>query len=240
MTAYNRVNGTYCDMSKALLTDIAYGEWGWNGVFMSDWGGTNSCIQSINAGLSLEMPGPPAHRTEEKVISKAEKGNLNLKQLDLSVKRILQLLEKTGRFQDAPDAAEFCDDSPEKREALLKFASSGVVLLKNKDNTLPLDSKAGIKKLAILGPNSKRVVAGGGGSSYIKAPYWTNIYDSIKAKFDGTATEIVHHDGAKVNRYLPTMSNSVARSPLTGAPGGSIEWFSGRDLSSPAVATTAV
>ncbi|RSL59604.1 hypothetical protein CEP51_013889 [Fusarium floridanum] len=240
MTSYNRVNGTYCDTSKELLTDILYGEWGWDGVCMSDWGGTHSCVQSINAGLTLEMPGPPASRTENKVILEAENDNVDLQQLDMSVKRILKLLEKTGRFQDAPDTPEFCDDSLENREALLNFASSGVVLLKNEGSALPLDSRAGVKKLAILGPNSKRVVAGGGGSSYIKAPYWTNIHDSIKAKLDGTATEIFHHDGAKINRYLPTMPFSLARNPLTGAPGGSIEWFLGRDFISPVVATTAV
>ncbi|KAI0174970.1 glycoside hydrolase superfamily [Pestalotiopsis sp. NC0098] len=63
VTAYNRVNGVYCDANKKLLTDIARKEWRWDGVIMSDWGGTTSTVQSINAGLDLEMPGPPNKRS---------------------------------------------------------------------------------------------------------------------------------------------------------------------------------
>ncbi|CRG92310.1 hypothetical protein PISL3812_09367 [Talaromyces islandicus] len=240
MTAYNKVNGYHCDMSNDLLTNIARNEWTWDGVFMSDWGGTNSCAASINAGFDLEMPGPPIHRTEAKILKQIEQGEVDMKQIDSSTRRILELLKKTGRFEDYSNDPEFCDESPSKRQTLLKAACEGIVLLKNEGSSLPLKPIENLKKLAIFGPNSKKVVAGGGGSAYIKAPYWTCVYDSVKSRFDGTLTEFHYAVGAEANRYVSTMPSSVARNPDTGVGGAAIDWYLGHDFTSPVVANTHV
>ena len=60
MTAYNRLNGTYCGEHPWLISDVLRGEWGFDGVVISDWFGTHSAVESLRAGLDLEMPGPPA------------------------------------------------------------------------------------------------------------------------------------------------------------------------------------
>lgn len=236
MTAYNRVNGHHCDASKELLVDIARGEWGWEGVFTSDWGGTTSSVASINNGLDLEMPGPPVRRSKEALEKPLREGSIDLARIYESAGRILQLLKKAGRFQDARDDPEVCDDTPQKRDILCRAASAGIVMLKNEANALPLRPSENLKRLAIVGPNAERVVAGGGGSSYIKAPYWTCVSDSIKSMFGSTTTEIVSATGARVNRYLPVCE--VVQNPDTGRSGAAIDWFNGQDFMNPPVART--
>ncbi|GME43042.1 Beta-glucosidase [Neofusicoccum parvum] len=243
MTAYNKVNGVHCDASKELLIDIARDEWKWNGVFMSDWGGTNSTVESINGGLDLEMPGPPAKRSREALEQPLEDGLVDLNRVNQAVSRILQLLQRAGRFENASDEPEYCRDMDDPacstRELLRRAAASGIVMLKNDDNALPLKLDENISKIAVVGPNAKRVVAGGGGSSYIKAPYWTSVFDSIKSHFDKQqSTQVVFHTGAKVNRYVPTVSPAVVRNPYTGKSGASLDWHLTHNLATDVVAKT--
>ena len=229
MTSYNRVNGTHTDASRRLLTGIAREEWGWDGVFVSDWGGTTTTVRSINAGLDLEMPGPPSKRSKQLLEEPLQEGLIDLAAVDDSARRVIELLQKTGRFQDASDNPEFCAENKEVNQLMLRAAASGIVMLKNEDNALPLNPD-GISKLAIVGPNARRVVAGGGGSSYIRAPYWTNIHDSLVKEFEGTSTEIVSALGARTLRYVPAMPLSVARNPDSGKPGAAVDWFLGHEL----------
>lgn len=224
MTAYNMINGNHADMSKKLVQDIARTEWGWKGVFMSDWGGTNSCIDSVNAGLDLEMPGPPLQRTPEVMAKYIGTGEIDRGQLHESAKRILRLLQRSGRFEDRNDRPEYCDDTPEKREKLRRATASGIVLLKNECESLPLKTED-LGNVAVVGPNAERVVAGGGGSSYIKAPYWTSVLTSVKERLQKTSAKVHFHVGARVNRYLPTMPLQQTRSEAEGKPGALIEWF---------------
>jgi beta-glucosidase len=237
MTAYNKVKGHYCDASKELLIDIARDEWGWDGVFMSDWGGTTSTVESINNGLDLEMPGPPTKRSKEALEQPIRDGLLKLDRITESAGRVLRLLKKAGRFADPRDEPERCDDTPEKRALLRRAAAAGIVMLKNENDALPLRSTDGsIRNLGIFGPNAARVVAGGGGSSYIKAPYWTSVYDSVRDELQGTETELVFAEGAWVNRYLPVCQ--VATDPDTGMAGAAVDWFNGEDISGEPVVTT--
>ncbi|KAL5610612.1 hypothetical protein FOBRF1_006729 [Fusarium oxysporum] len=241
MTAYNKVNGSHCDASKALLIDIARDEWNWTGVFMSDWGGTTSTTESINNGLDLEMPGPPAKRSQRLLRKPLEDGLVDLNRVDESALRILNLLQKADRFNNPTDEAERCRDidDPEfnTKELLRRAAASGIVMLKNENNALPL-KQGSLSKLAVLGPNAERIIAGGGGSSYIKAPYWTSVLGSITDHYASTGTQVLHHVGAKVNRYLPTPEPGVAKDPNNGRSGACLEWHSTHDLATPAVAKT--
>lgn len=207
---------------------------------MSDWGGTTSTVSSINNGLDLEMPGPPYRRSMKNLEGPLKDGRVDLPRVDESVGRILRLLDRAGRFESttAPDDPEYCRTDAATRDLLLQAASSGIVMLKNDHNALPLQPE-GITNLAIVGPNAKRVVAGGGGSSYIKAPYWTSVFESTEREFKGTGARIVFHPGAKVNRYLPTPTADMIRSPLDGTTSGAIiERHNGHDMESDIVVTT--
>ncbi|PYI26620.1 periplasmic beta-glucosidase precursor [Aspergillus indologenus CBS 114.80] len=236
MTAYNKVNGHHCDASRELLIDIARGEWDWRGVFMSDWGGTTSTVTSINNGLDLEMPGPPTKRSRDALEESLQQGMVDLDRVTESAGRILRLLHRTNRFADPRDDPERCEDTPEKRALLLRAATAGIVMLKNSSSALPLKPVDSLRKVGIFGPNAQRVVAGGGGSSYIKAHYWTSVYDSMKHELRDTQTEFVSLPGAKVNRYLPICE--VARDPDTGMSGAAVDWYNGAGFDGEIVVTT--
>ncbi|PYH87220.1 periplasmic beta-glucosidase precursor [Aspergillus uvarum CBS 121591] len=236
MTAYNKVNGHHCDASRELLIEIARGEWDWRGVFMSDWGGTTSTVASINNGLDLEMPGPPTKRSRDALEESLKQGMVDLDRVTESAGRILRLLHRTNRFADPRDDPERCEDTLEKRALLLRAATAGIVMLKNNSSALPLKPVDSLRKVGIFGPNAQRVVAGGGGSSYIKAQYWTSVYDSMKHELRETQTEFVSLPGAKVNRYLPICE--VARDPDTGMSGAAVDWYNGVGFDGEIVVTT--
>ncbi|KAK1961826.1 glycoside hydrolase [Colletotrichum sublineola] len=90
MTAYNLVNGTHCDMNEWLLREVLRGEWGWKGLVMSDWGGTNSVAEGIKAGMDIEMPGPPRIRKPAAVLDAVRKGEVTEDVIDERVRTILE------------------------------------------------------------------------------------------------------------------------------------------------------
>ncbi|CBF87174.1 hypothetical protein AN2599.2 [Aspergillus nidulans FGSC A4] len=147
--------------SSEILSDILRREWNWNGLVISDWGATNTVGPSLKAGMDLEMPGPPLKRTEEAVKEAIKNGEVSVEQAEGSARRLLHLLQRAERFEDASDVAE----------------------------ALPLRPLNPPKKLAIVGPNAKRTVADGGGSAYIKAPYWASVLESLKAEFGPRGTD---------------------------------------------------
>ena len=98
MTAYNRVNGPYCSEHAELIA-ILRDEWGFTGLVMSDWFGTHSTVPAANAGLDLEMPGPPQH-FGEKLAAAVRAGEVSESVLDDKAHRLLALMERTGRLDD--------------------------------------------------------------------------------------------------------------------------------------------
>ncbi|KAL3459531.1 glycoside hydrolase superfamily [Aspergillus heterothallicus] len=96
MASFTIVNGDHSDSNKYLL-DILRG-WGFDGLVMSDWGGVNSVAPSLNAGLDLEMPGPPHKYSNEKIRTALSKGKVTEETLDRRVEAVLRLLERTGKF----------------------------------------------------------------------------------------------------------------------------------------------
>lgn len=97
MSSYNKINGTYTQESKDLLTTILRDEWGFDGIVMTDWTGQRNTAAQIKAGNDLMEPGNPAQTQE--VISKVKSGELKMEELDVCVKRILEYLVKTPRFR---------------------------------------------------------------------------------------------------------------------------------------------
>ena len=98
MTAYNRVNGPYCSEHAELIA-ILRDEWGFDGLVMSDWFGTHSTAPAANAGLDLEMPGPPQF-FGEKLAAAVRAGEVPESVLDDKAHRVLTLIERTGRLDD--------------------------------------------------------------------------------------------------------------------------------------------
>jgi beta-glucosidase len=91
MSSYSKINGIYASNNRRLLTGILRGEWGFDGLVMSDWFGVNSIVPSVEAGLDLEMPGP-ARKRGKNLSDAVKKGFMKEEMLDINVRRVLQLV----------------------------------------------------------------------------------------------------------------------------------------------------
>jgi beta-glucosidase len=138
MTAYNRVNGLHCSESPRLINDILRKEWGWEGLVMSDWYGTYSTSEALNAGLDLEMPGPAKMRGEMVTYALGAK-KVSERTIDERVRNVLGLVNRVQGAGVQPNAVEGTNDTPETRAKLREVAAEAIVLLKNENNVLPFD-----------------------------------------------------------------------------------------------------
>jgi beta-glucosidase len=210
MTAYNMVNGTHADSNEFLLKQVLRGEWGWDGLVMSDWYGVNSTAESLNAGLDLEMPGPTRWRNSEQIHEAIKAGKLTESVVDERTLRVLGFLERQRCFKDPEIPAEKSIDKPGHRALIREAGAKGIVLLKNEDNILPLTKeKLKGKKVALLG-YAKEALAHGGGSAAVTAHYKITPWDALNKAFEGSDVEFVYAHGAHVFRQLPTLSSNIA------------------------------
>ncbi|MGY5777263.1 glycoside hydrolase family 3 C-terminal domain-containing protein [Rhizobium sp. LEGMi135b] len=222
MSSYNRLNGTYTSEHPWLLTKVLREEWGFDGIVMSDWFGSHSTSATVNAGLDLEMPGPTRDRGE-KLVAAVRTGEVEPKTVREAARRILTLLDRVGAFEKAPDLSEHALDLPEDRALIRKLGAEGAVLLKN-DGILPLH-KAGLGHVAVIGPNAAEARVMGGGSAQIAAHYRISPLEGIRQALSN-ANSIHHAAGCRNNRLINVFSGEMR-----------VEYFKGRDLAGPALAT---
>lgn len=179
MGAYNFYKGQHACHNEYLLNDILKGEWGFDGVVISDWGGTHETEQAITNGLDLEFGtwtdgltmgatnGYDAYYLADPYLAKLREGTASEDVLNDKVRRVLRLMFRTAMNNDKP-AGSMC--SPEHYEAARRIAGEGIVLLKNDNDVLPIDlSSAG--KIAVIGENAIKMMTVGGGSSSLKAQH---------------------------------------------------------------------
>ncbi len=172
MSSYNRVNGTFASENKWLLTDVLRAEWGFDGVVMSDWGGTHDRIAGIRAGEDLEMPGDTAVSLK-KVYDALSDGSLSDDEANACVSRILAATEK---FATASKTEAFDRDG--HAELAARVATDSAVLMKN-DGTLPLDST---KPLCVIGELFEKMRYQGSGSSMISPTKVVTHKDAFDAR----------------------------------------------------------
>ena len=172
MCAYNQINGVFCSENKWLLTDVLRGEWGFDGVVMSDWGAVNDRIRGIKAGLDLEMPGDTAI-CRRQILDAAADGTLPMETLDESCRRILKWIDKYVQPAD-PSPVDW--ESHHKLAA--ELAAECAVLMKN-DGVLPL---GGSEKLHITGELFESMRYQGAGSSMINPMLLTTTADVFKER----------------------------------------------------------
>ena len=97
MSSYNRLNGTYTSEHEWLLSTVLRGEWRYDGIVMSDWYGSHSTAQSVEAGLDLEMPGPGRFRGDH-LARALETAEVSAKSVKASAGRMLKLIERVETF----------------------------------------------------------------------------------------------------------------------------------------------
>jgi len=163
MDSYNLVNGVHSTQNDFLNLKLLKGEWGFQGVLMSDWDATYDGIAAVNNGLDLEMPSPKFMNAKN-LIPAVQNGQVKESTIDEHLLRLFRTELRYG-FTDRPqfDPAD-STYSVADRAVALQGALESITLLKNQGNLLPLDP-AKIKNIAIIGPDSYPALPGGGGSS---------------------------------------------------------------------------
>ncbi|XXH03094.1 hypothetical protein Hte_009484 [Hypoxylon texense] len=219
MSSYNLINGAHADMNGHTLKDILRGEWGYDGTVMSDWGGVNSTVESIKAGCDIEFPFSTKWRFD-KVLKAIDEGELTKDDIDVAAENVLTLVERTKGDDMSVEEAEREDNREETRELIRASGAEGLTLLKNEGQILPLNPKT--TKVAVIGPNANRAIAGGGGSASLNPYYNTLPLDSIRAT---SQWEVVYAQGCHIHKWLPVASPFCTAK--SGEPGVTLEWFSG-------------
>ncbi len=173
MSSYNRLNGAFTQQSRDLLTTILRDEWGFNGIVMTDWGNKEGTVAAVNAGNDLMEPG--MENEIERIIAGVKDGRISQEQLDANVRRMLQYIVRTPRFQ----GYKFSNKPDLKAHADLvhKATAEGLVLLEN-NGVLPFN---GVKKVALYGTGSYDFIAGGTGSGNVNKAYVRNVAEGFKA-----------------------------------------------------------
>ena len=163
MTSYNLLNGIHASESKILITDILKGEWGFDGIVMSDWGSVYSAKGPYENGLDLEMP-DPRYMNRANLLAPIRSGELSRVPLDDKVRRILRVAYRMAWDARPQKDASIPLDDPQNAAEAIEVAREGTVLLKNRSGLLPLAKPS--QRILVVGPNADPAVTGGGGSSY--------------------------------------------------------------------------
>src|SRR5688572_18742793 len=196
MTAYNLVNGVHCSEHRELLLDVLKGEWGFEGVAMSDWVSTYSALGPANNGLDLEMPVADWMNAEH-LLPLVERGLVAQSTIDEKLSRLLRLAACFGWLDHEQKDADIPGDDPESQELALEAARAGCVLLKNEQALLPLRPEA-TRTLAVVGPHAHPAVIGGGGSSYTRPYHSVSVLDGLRQLLGGDV-EVLHAEGPDPN-----------------------------------------
>ena len=182
MGAYNKVNGTYCCENSHLLRDILRGEWGYEGVVVSDWGAANDDALGIAAGFDLRMPYAGEVKTQA-IVQAVQEGQLDQRDLDAAVLRLLKLALRG----EANRCKTVRYDVAAHHELAIQAAAESAVLLKNEGGVLPLAHTA---RVAVIGGLAKTMRYQGGGSSHVNPTFHRDLltvlaedYPDVKATF---------------------------------------------------------
>ncbi|PLS23885.1 glycoside hydrolase family 3 C-terminal domain-containing protein [Bifidobacterium imperatoris] len=186
MTSYNEINGVYAHENKHLLQDILRNEWGFDGMVVSDWGGSNSAVAAVKAGGSLEMPSP-GYTSVRELESAVKAGTLSEADINAraaEVAKIARLTRAEGVGRD-----DLLDDAiaAAHHEVARKVAEGSSVLLKNTNASLPL--KSGMR-VAVVGDMAKTPRFQGSGSSKVNATREENILDELTAAAGSTGVTV--------------------------------------------------
>ena len=177
MNSYNPINGVHATENPWLNNTVLKGEWGFQGLLMSDWDACYDTLGMANGGLDLEMPSGKFFN-EAKLKPLLEAGKVSVATLDDKVRRQLRIEFEMGWF-DRPQADKSIPkDDPASTAANIDEARGGITLLKNEGDLLPLDP-AKVKRIVVLGPNSA-VPTAGGGSGYVQYTHASSVVDAMR------------------------------------------------------------
>lgn len=202
MGSYNLYKNQHACHNQYLLNDILKGEWGFDGVVVSDWGGTHDTKESVHNGLDMEFGSwtnglsngasnaYDNYYLAHPYLKLIKEGKVGTDELNDKVRRILRLAYRTTMDRKRPFGA-LCSDA--HLAAARRIGEEGIVLLQNHNNVLPVDLDQ-VKKIAVIGENAVKMMTVGGGSSSLKVKYELSPLDGIKKRV-GDRAEVIYARG---------------------------------------------
>lgn len=228
MGAYNEYYGTNANQSKHLVMDILKGEWGYQGILLTDWNVDINTYDAAMNGLDLEMGTDVADYQDyflaKPFLTMIEEGKIPESVADDKARRLLRVQHAIGMYDKKRKKG--ARNTKEHQMAARKIAAEGVVLLKNNpvdsSPVLPLN-KSKIKNILVLGPNADKKHGTGGGSSEVKSLYEITPLAGLKASFGEEVNIQVMR--ARSSELTPIASDYVASRHWTGTPAWNISYF---------------
>ena len=253
MAAYNGVNGATMT-ENPLLADPLKGEWGFDGVVVSDWRATQSLAAAAPAATDLAMPGPTGPWGAD-LVAAVRAGSIPQSAVDDKVRRLLRLAARVGALDSKPaegviqppgrtpgppegersrpstgvsPAVHSPREAPNGRDGAAlarEAAAAGAVLARNEGGVLPLDP-AGLRRVAVVGPGAVRPRSQGGGSATVFPAVVVSPVEGLRAAL-GPGVEVVHGWGARIRRGLEPVGAGQVTDPGTGEPGVGVRFLDG-------------
>ena len=174
MTSYNKLNGPYAVQNHELLTTIVRDEWGWKGMYVSDWNAGDDAVAAMKAGNDMLQPGQD--KQYQAILAAAKSGELSMDVLNANVKRILEYVVKTHNFKGYK--AMNNPNLKAHAQVVREVGADGIVLLKNErvlplGNLSPLTSHPSPLKVALFGCTSYDWISGGSGFGGMSLGHYT-------------------------------------------------------------------
>ncbi len=216
MAAYNRLDGLHCSQHPGLLTDLLRGEWGFDGVVVSDWFGAHA-VDALAAGLDLEMPGPPQWLGEH-LPAAITAGDVSAEAVQQAAQRVLTLIQRT-----APSRTDGGPRDTEADVALARTAATEAIVLLANDGVLPLDAGSQ-SSIALIGWRADQPEIQGGGSAQVSPPYVSTPLEGITERAGKGA--VTFESGRVTPRAAPLTGRLLA--PTNGDNGDgrvALEYF---------------
>jgi beta-glucosidase len=193
MGAYNKLRGVHCCESDYLLNRILKGEWGFQGLVVSDWAGVHSTRGAVLGGLDLEMGTDQPY--DEFFLARpfregVQNGEFSMSVLDDKVRRNLRVMIGTGVLDQRPEGSL---NTKAHQDIARRVAEEAIVLLKNEKNFLPFNARK-LKTVAVIGENATRLQTYGGDSSRVKAFYEVTPLAGILNRI-GTNVNVTYSEG---------------------------------------------
>ena len=240
MGAYNKYNGQHATTNKVLMNDILKGDWGFDGVVVSDWGSAHDTDESALYGLDIEMGSWTNGLTASKDFAyndyyladafyeKLKSGEIDESVVNDKVRRILRLMLRTTMSDNRPLGRM---NNQEHHDVARKIATEGIVLLKNDDNFYPINPNEKLT-IAVIGENATKSMTVGGGSSELKAQYEISPLEGIQKRYPNAT--ILYSMGyssgpSAYGRVIPPKENqdSLKRAAIEAAQKADIVLFVG-------------
>jgi beta-glucosidase len=188
MAAYNKFRGEWCSENEFLDREILRKELGFQGVLMTDWNAAHSTVKAALAGLDLEMGTDIRDYNQwyfaDPLIKAVKSGKVPESVVNEKVANVLRVMIKT-KMLDPKNRAKGSMNTPEHQQAAYRSAAEAVVLLQNRNNTLPVDFTS-IRSMAVIGDNATLKHCSGGLSSEIKALYEITPLEALKNRYGST------------------------------------------------------